>query len=46
MIYIYIGIGIVFIAVLILILLKNEKDEIDSILEKGETVDGLKQYWR
>ena len=34
MIYIYIGIGIVFIAALILILLKNEKDEIDSILVK------------
>ena len=42
MIYIYIGIGIVFIAALILILLKNEKDEIDSILVKiDESEDNI-----
>ena len=42
MIYIYIGIGIVFIAALILILLKNEKDEIDSILIKiDESEDNI-----
>ena len=42
MIYIYIGLGIVFIAALILILLKNEKDEIDSILVKiDESEDNI-----
>lgn len=42
MIYIYIGIGIVFIAALILILLKDEKDEIDSILVKiDESEDNI-----